>query len=183
MARAYEPVSDYVRRQNPEPILKHLHPEDSIILSVLYDPGWSPDLTSWTIQISDDGIVSQAVQWSRMRGRGGEEELLDSVFLELPKLAEIQRLIDCGSTDGFQSLQQADCIDDAARVSLNLPLKRVRLDLPYFHLEYELRKGYRQFDATQRASFSSFGQIWNFADRHAPYSLSEHQNNRTKRSS
>lgn|GEM_PF-3510903 len=177
-ARAKEPVTEYVRQRNPEPILNHLHPEDGVILSVAYDPGWSPDLTSWTIQISGKGIVSQAVQWSRMRG--ARKELLESVTLEPLKLTKIHQLIvDC-PPGGFQALKHAACIDDAANVSLIIPPKKIRIDLPYFHLAHDLKKGRRRFDDVQTSLFSLFGRIWSFADWHAPYSLSEHQKSQSR---
>jgi hypothetical protein len=173
MARAKEPVPDYVRQGNPEPILNHLHPDDGIILSADYHPGFTPDLTGWTIQVSSDGIVRQAVQWYRKNFR--EEELLKPITLEPLKLTEIQQLIvDC-PPGGFQALEHAACIDDAANVSLIIPPKKIRIDLPYFHLAQDLKKGLRRFDGVQTSLFSLFGRIWSFADRHAPYSLREHQ--------
>ena len=173
LAREKKPVPDYVRQRNPEPILNHLHPEDGVILSVAYHPGWSPDPTSWTSQISGDGIVNQAVQLSLERG--GEEELLESVTLEPSKLTEIQQLIADCPPGGFQPLETAACIDDAANVSLIIPTKKFRIDLPYFHLAHDLKNGRRRFDEVQTSLFSLFDRIWSFADRHAPYSLREHQ--------
>lgn len=173
MAGAKEPFPDYVRERNPEPILNHLHPEDGVILSVVYHPGWAPDLASWTTQISGNGIVNQGVRWSRMRR--GEEELLESVILEPSKLTEIQQLIADCPPGGFQPLETAACIDDAANVSLIIPTKKFRIDLPYFHLAHDLKNGRRRFDDVQTSLFSLFGRIWSFADQHAPYSLREHQ--------
>lgn len=180
MARAKEPVPDHVRQRNPEPILNHLHPEDGVILSVAYHPGWSPDLTNWTTQISGNGTVHQAVQWSCKRG--GEEELLESVLLEASKLTEIQQMIDHCPPGGFQSLETAACIDDAANVSLIIPTKKIRIDLPYFHLAHDLKNGRRRFDEVQTSLFSLFDLIWSFADRNAPYSLREHQKGQARHS-
>lgn len=170
--QANEPVSDYARRRNPEPMLNHLHPGDSIILSAAYFPGWTPDLTGWTIQVSRDGVVRQAVRW--YPARTNEEELLKPITLNPSKLAEIQETIDLCPPGGFQALEQAACIDDAAMVSLVIPVKKIRIDLPYFDLAHDLKIGRLRFDEIQNSLFSLFGRIWGFADRHAPYSLGEH---------
>lgn len=168
MARAKEPVTDYVRRRNPEPILKHRHPAENVIISVCYIPGWTPDLTSWVIQISDDGILRQAVDWDREEGR--EEELLDPVMLTSSGLAGLQQLIASCSPDTFRSLTSAATIDDVPMVSLVIPAHDLHVDLPYFDLTEDVR-----FDESQLASFQLFGELWRFADRHAPYSLRHHE--------
>jgi hypothetical protein len=173
MARAKEPVTDYVLRRNPEPVLDHLHPAEDVIISVDYHPGWSPDLTSWVIQISNDGMLRQAISWHRKRGR--EAELLEPVTLKLTDLAAFQLLIESCSPDSFRSLADAACVDDAAMVSLIMPGRNVKVELPYFHLEHDLKRGSRKFEEMQASSFQLFGQLWRFADRHAPYSLRDRE--------
>ena len=165
-----EPPIEFVRGRRRERLLNHAHPAEGVILSVAFHPGFTPDLTSWVIEISNDGALRQAVDWYR-----GEEELLDPVTLKPSDLAELQELVESCSPESFRSLKNFGCIDDAALVSLVMPAQGVSESLPYFHLEFDLKKGRWQLDETQAASFQLFSQLWRFADRHAPYRLCEHE--------
>lgn len=178
LARAKQPVPECIRRRNPEPILNHPEPQESVILSVLYHPGFTPDLTSWTIQISGEGVIQQAVRWHRQGPR--EEELLDSVILGSPQLVTLSRLLERSTPDAFRSLERAACIDDAAIVSLVVPHNHVKIDLPYFDLAHDLKKGRCNFNEEEQASFALFGQLWKLVDQAAPYSLAKHQKGRTR---
>lgn len=173
LAREREPSVGYEDRHYPKPLLDHLKPEDGIILSVSYDPGWSPDSTSWVIQISGNGVLRQAMLWSQERGR--KAELLDPVVLGASDLAAIRELVDGCSRETFLSLRTADCVDDVATVSLVMPAHGVKASLPYFHYEEGLKRGRREFDEAQRAAFELFGKLWHFADRHGPYRLRDHE--------
>jgi hypothetical protein len=178
MARAKEPVSDYVRRRNPEPLLDHLNPGEGVILSVGYHPGYAPDLTSWTIEVAGDGVLRQAVRWSRQTGRA--EELLEPVSLDAAGLAEIRGLVGSCGADSFVPLERDACVDDVAIISLVMPGQGGRVDLPYFYLAEDLRRGWLKFDEARNVAFHLFGRIWNFADRHAPYSLRVHEGRRVR---
>ena len=181
LARAKEPVPDYIRRKNPAPILDHRNPEGSVILSVFYHPGFTPDLTSWTIQITSEGVIRQTVRWYHKEHK--EEELLAPVTLDNSQLADFQRLIDLCASDTFKVLENAACIDDAAIVSLILPQKEIQIDLPYFDLQHSIKKRRQRFNEAEQSAFALFGQLWRLVDHVSPHSLTEHQKARTKRRS
>jgi hypothetical protein len=120
-------------RRDSEPLLNHRHPASDVMLSVDYDPGWSPDLTSWVIQISGDGILHQAICWDRKRG--GEAELLKPLTLDPSDLAELQQIVGTCAPDSFRVLTDGYCIDDAATVSLVMPGQGVRTSVHYYNVE------------------------------------------------
>ena len=174
LAREKRPVPEYVKRRNPEPLLDHCNPGEGVILSIAYHPGFTPDLTSWTIQISLDGVLQQAVDWHRRAGPR-KEELLDPARLNAPQLAELQRVIERCEGDAFKSLKRTMCVDDAALVSLVIPYKQIKTSLPYFHFRHDIRKGRLQLDDAQQSAFAQFEQLWGLVDRFAPYSLRQHE--------
>lgn len=177
-ARAKEPVPEYVRRRNPEPLLNHLHPTEGVMLSVDYHPGFTPDLTGWTIQIRRDGEVRQAVRWYRSSSR--EEELLDPVTLGQREITKLEEFITRWNADAFEELNRAACVDDAANVSLVLKARGLQADLPYFHFVHLMKKGLIKLNESQKVALSAFGDLWKFTDRLAPYSLHEHEKRSNK---
>lgn len=181
LTRAKEPVPEYVRKRNPEPLLNHLSPDKGVILSVAYHPGYTPDLTSWMIQVNSDGEVHQAIQW--YRGQRDEEELLDPSLLDPIQMKTLESLLTRFRSTDFGELERAATVDDAAMLSIVAPVQGIRADLPYFHFVHFMKKGMIKFDDKQKLSLSAFGEIWKFMDSNAPYSLNEHEKGRTKRRS
>lgn len=123
-ARTLVPDAGFFRRREPDPVLNHTHPEEDVILSVFYHPGWSPDLTSWTIQISDDGQLRQEVH--RDHRVKGPEGLQETVPLGDAGLSEVRELLEqCGSIT-FRDLGFLNNVDDAPWFDLVLPSHSAR---------------------------------------------------------
>ena len=178
LASAKEPVSDFVRQKYPQPLLDHRNPEDGVILSLAYHPGFTPDLTSWIIQINEIGELQQAVHWYRHSNR--EEELMETAEVDEDHLLQLSRLLDRADSDSCRSLESAICIDDAAMVSIFAPQRDLRVDLPYFHMAHDIKKGRQRLSDDESRVFQAFASIWKFADGCAPYNLRQHQKGANK---
>jgi hypothetical protein len=175
-ARDDSPLLELQRRRYPDPLLDHRHPAENVILSVGYHPGWSPDLTSWVIQIAADGLLRQAMLWHRERGN--EAELLAPVTLAQTDFVAIQKLVESCTPESFRCLTDGYCMDDAAEVSLVMPGQGVKATFAYFAFEHDRKTGRWSPTEAEAAAFRLFRQIWRFADRHAPHTLSDHEKRR-----
>lgn len=165
-----------------DPILDHRTTSEDVLVSISFHPGFTPDLTSWIFQISQDGVMRQAVWWYK-QGRDRPEEEFDSVHLDEVTMREIKKLIDDAESLRLSPIEHLSYIDDAAMVSIRIPRSGEHADLPMLSLQHELRKGRRHLTDVEKPRFAIVERIWLLADRHARYSLGEHQKGRTRRHS
>jgi len=173
-ARADKPVSDYVSKRWPKPILVHSSPPDEVLLSVCYSPGWSDDLTSWVIHILKDGLLRQAVQWHTPGVSTITEEELDSTNLPQEDLDCILEILDSCTPEAFRAAEQAMCVDDVSSVSFRNSPRGIRVGLPLFALAEEVKRGRIDLDAVQRQGFEALDRLWSVADSNAPYPIRKH---------
>ena len=173
-ARSEEPVSDYVSRRWPKPILVHSSPPDDVLLSICYSPGWSDDLTSWVIHIRQDGLLRQAVQWHTSGVSGITEEELESTNLSQEDLARVSELLHSCPTEAFRAAERAICVDDVSSISFRSSPRDIRVGLPLFSLAEEIKRGRVELDELSQRGFETLEYLWRLADSNAPYTLSKH---------
>lgn len=174
-ARADKPVSDYVSKRWPKPILVHSSPPDDVLLSVFYNPGWSDNLTSWVIHILRDGLLRQAVQWHTPGAATITEEELDPTNLPQEDLDRILEILDSCTPEAFRAAEQAMCADDVSSVSFRNSPRGIRVGLPLFTLAEDVKRGRIDLDAPQRQGFEALDRLWRIADSNAPYPLRKHK--------
>jgi len=173
-------IASMVREHTP--ILNHKTNSEDVLVSIHFHPGFTPDLTSWTFQISRDGIMRQAVWWYTQRHDRPEEEL-DSVRLDDATMKRLGQLITEAESLKLAEIGHLSCIDDAAMVSVRFPRSGEHADIPMLSMQEDIRKGRRKLTDVEKPRFSVVEAIWMLADRHARYSINEHHKGRTRRHS
>jgi hypothetical protein len=179
-ARADKPVSEYVTKRWPKPILKHSEPPEGVLLSIAYHPGWCEDLTSWVIHLNDDGVLRQAIQWHSRKSDDLEEEL-QSIELSPESFGQFETLLSASDSEALHAVEHMMCVDDVAMISMRSATRDIRVSLPFLYIEEDLKKGRLTLNAIQQRGFDVFASLWHFADRHASYSLAQHEKSRTRR--
>jgi hypothetical protein len=172
-------IASMVRGRNP--ILNHKTTSEDVLVSIHFHPGFTPDLTSWTFQISRDGIMRQSVWWYRPRHDRSEEEL-DAVRLDDATMKRVHRLITEVESLKLAEIGHLACIDDAPMVSVRFPRSGEHADIPMLSMQDDLREGRRKLTDLEQSRFSVAEAIWLVANRHARYSITDHHKCRRRHS-
>lgn len=172
-ARADKPISSYVSKRNPKPILSHSKPAEGVILSASYFPGWNPDLTSWIIQINKEGVLRQAVDWYTPQYKKVEKEL-DPIHLTVEQLKKLENLLAVAVKIDFNILFRHCCVDDVESMGLTSPTYEFKAEIPLTHIPESLKYQGNALSQNEQEAFDAFANLWHFADSHARYSYKDH---------
>ena len=158
------PVSDYVKKRWPKPILSFSKLPDDVILAVAFSPGWGDEGACWVVHILEEGILRQTVQRLPLN-RDNIEEELDFVILEEEQITHLRGLLaQCGKVD-FNALRDKVCVEDSLDISLKGQLGSFRVTLSAY-LNIAVEDGSITLTDSELEAYQLFNDVYGFVTTH-----------------
>lgn len=167
-------------------ITKFVLDDPDTLIRIGYHPGFClDDMTSWKIQITETGELTQVIRWHTeplwadsdnpyFRNRPKR----DVRFAQLTEkqMEQLRNTIDALDLEGLRQLQEkyGNSIDDAEEVSITIPAKELDLELSVYSLEGEALRAGSAWSETERSCLRSLILLDAIVDSFAPFSSVKH---------
>lgn len=151
------------------------------LIHASFHPGFIFDLTSWKIQITETGELTQVIRWDFDYQ---SEEVVNKPFsyrtrrdartiqISPEKLTLLKQTIEELDLPGIQQVQEEFVFDDAETISIAIPSKNFKAEISIYTID--------SFNAADSLSevvtsgLRSFEKIWDLIESVAPYTTTAH---------